>query len=125
MTNRQMLEKVIREISKIAQDSPEKLDWLKSWQEVACYFLPHKPTYCVNCKFFIRIEMPLYPPFMSIPFASYNRRCGKVLKRIPKYSPYKEKFTIIYGSEYRDNACNNCRYYKRKWWKFWVKEIKR
>ena len=65
-----------------------------------------KKTYCTNCKFLREI---LHPTDGFI----IGRECLAVKK-------YKEDFLnkwISYGKPERLNADNNCKYYKRKWYK--------
>ena len=61
--------------------------------------MTNNKVYCENCKYFKETN-------------NYFLGCGGFIDRYCKfYSIDCEKI----------NRNNNCLYYKRKWWKFWVK----
>ena len=70
-----------------------------------------KKIYCKNCRYF---------KFVYRKFYGYKEKCyaPKNLDLVENhYSPYKRHFRkpeLI-------NMSNDCRWYKKKWWKFWVK----
>ena len=59
--------------------------------------------YCKNCKY-------------------YNWICNKVIGRDLWSQISPTTYHKIYASSFRDNKNNDCKYYKRKFWKFWVRE---
>ena len=73
---------------------------------------PNK-VYCCNCKW--------YKDFRE--FGGYipnPDRCSH-----PEFSTYSNCAVFPDNKEYaickNHNTVNNCKYYERKWWKFWVK----
>ena len=62
--------------------------------------------YCCNCAWMNGIE---------------NLHCNRPLGIVD--SPIEGVY-MEYGGSFGANSNYNCEYYKRKWWKFWVKEDK-
>lgn len=72
-------------------------------------------VYCENCKWVSFIDFcHLKPIPAEIPDSYYF---GDIRTHISKES--KDERTI---RAYLLNRYNNCPHYKRKWWKFWIKE---
>ena len=80
--------------------------------------LPVKKVCCGNCKYFVDC---------SSLFLGINKWCGKVLSRVnigECYTPEKLEEAIVLNIKVKDyriqNKNNDCKYYKRIWYKFWV-----
>lgn len=65
--------------------------------------------YCKNCKW-------------DRDFSAYNKfqkkYCNYIIKNIGYYRGEQRRLSTV---EYL-NKNNDCPFYKRKWWKFWVKD---
>lgn len=59
--------------------------------------------YCKNCQFITNTGVGCEPHIVE-----YNEYIGEMWRKV-----------IISGE--LPNITGDCRYYKRKWWKFWVK----
>ena len=78
-------------------------------------------VYCKDCKYFTDISF-------SRGERCWNVNNCKIIEGSISYTHKEKTYTPprIYFKEDPDNlnVTNNCRYYKRKWWKFWIKENK-
>lgn len=70
-------------------------------------------VYCKNCRYFKRSLILLIEEHCEAP---KNIELSR-----DYYSPFKEGKLLPETI----NSNNKCKFYKRKWWKFWVKEYKR
>lgn len=68
-----------------------------------------KKVYCENCKYY----KPIYEPLSGFLIGT---KCKK--NATTEHTPVFEY--KVYGDCEELNENNNCPYYKRKWWKFWV-----
>jgi len=71
-------------------------------------------VYCQNCKYHL---------FPNIDGSSIYEYCLKT--RNIKDTPVRQEKTIMTCEEARYNQNNDCKHYKRKWYKFWVKPVVR
>lgn len=65
-------------------------------------------VYCKNCRYFVFADFCHAPTGMIIDNYIYGKYKERLLK-------------TIYDKEY-PNRNGDCNLYKRKWWKFWIKE---
>jgi len=78
----------------------------------------HK-VYCCNCRYFVLATIDDY-----CAWSDYcNAPTGKIINDYI-VGKYKERINkTVYDKDYPNNReTNGCKYYKRKWWKFWVEE---
>jgi len=74
-------------------------------------------VYCYNCRYFDSIIINDY--------CTWNcyAPTGKIINDYI-VGKYKERINLpVYSEKYPNNRnTSGCKYYKRKWWKFWIKE---
>ena len=77
--------------------------------------------YCKNCRWFSVLRSCRHPDYRgpktsdSVRDKGRSKASGLLIKRKITYFP-------ILGDYDKYNKNNNCRYYRRKWWKFWLKK---
>jgi hypothetical protein len=64
----------------------------------------NKKVYCINCK------------YSYIPL----KDCFRIVDEVIIDTPIKRKKKTIFG-DIKTNENNDCAFYKRKWYKFWIK----
>jgi len=76
-------------------------------------------VYCKDCRYFKIYDAPRYLYYME----KCEAPTGKIIKDYI-HGDYKEKINKSPGyNNYPNNIdTNGCSFYKRKWWKFWIKE---
>jgi len=71
--------------------------------------MKHNKVYCCNCKFYVEPQ-----PYWGGDY------CSK------KKGEHDEAYSVVNDRMYNNyetaNENNNCKSYKRKWWKFWIKK---
>ena len=72
-------------------------------------------VYCKNCKNFIEY---------ACSETGYTRYCNILTTINYEYSPVYGRLRRIQSIQdnFNLNKNFNCKYYKRKWWKFWIKD---
>ena len=75
-------------------------------------------VYCKNCKWFVTTWRSCHHPDFKTPREARTKEHSQA-----DGLPYNEKieFFGILGDYKEYNRNNNCPYYQRKWWKFWLK----
>ena len=68
-------------------------------------------VYCKNCKYFV--------PMGGEWSGDY---CHKVLRIVD--SPWGH-LNVVVDEYMKQNKNNNCKYYVKSWWRFWIKTIKK
>ena len=68
-------------------------------------------VYCKNCRYY---------KFVSSVFLSCSYHYCKYV--LGEKSNWKTEYNDTVGNPEDQNKLNNCKYYKRSWYKFWVKE---
>lgn len=68
-------------------------------------------VYCSNCRYFSESD------FGNVCEAP----TGKIIKDNYAYKIHKERVNKSVYHENYPNKNGDCKYYKRKWWKFWIK----
>ena len=75
-------------------------------------------VYCCNCKYFTEGHMDYDLFAMS---RSYCNSLTGLVKINPIYGAYNERINLGVSDKSYPNKKGNCKFYKRKWYKFWVK----
>jgi hypothetical protein len=65
-----------------------------------------KKIYCIDCKYKAPKDHDCYKCINAEAIENFRKK-------------YNDEFLIQYGFLLNDKF--DCKYYKRKWWKFWVK----
>ena len=74
-------------------------------------------VYCSNCKYYLYRDFYYYPSFQPNYIRAVCLKVSKIIKRFDG----KEIFEYIGHASIVNKKCN-CKFYKRLWYKFWIKE---
>ncbi len=78
----------------------------------------NKKLYCINCKYY-------HNAGYVEGLGGFPSRCSKlvrtdIIEDAPEF-PYKKKIYVNdCNGRFYTNRSNNCKHYKRKWWKIWI-----
>ena len=73
-----------------------------------------KKVYCKNCKYYRRETLT------GNPYCGASKKYGKMLHSKDNFLEKSKSFREVWFAD-EINKNNDCPYYKRKWWKFWIK----
>jgi len=76
-------------------------------------------VYCCNCRYFVQATIGDYCAWSDYCRAPTGRIINDYI-----IGEYKERINLpVHSEDYPNNRnTSGCKYYKRKWWKFWIKE---
>jgi len=76
-----------------------------------------RKVYCCNCRYFVLGTIADYCAYSDYCYAP----TGKIINDYI-VGKYKERINKdVNDKDYPNNKkTNGCKYYKRKWWKFWI-----
>jgi len=105
-----------REWDKLLQGVTVDEDWQRETPKTERK--SNSKVYCCNCKYFTEGHMDYDLFAMS---RSYCNSLTGLVKINPIYGAYNERINLGVSDKSYPNKKGNCKFYKRKWYKFWVK----